>query len=61
MTAIFGRRVRLVTVAAGVAGLMALMVTPAGAQDVSINFAQGSGLTERVIQMIALPSATKIV
>ena len=33
---------------------MALAVTPAGAQDVSINFAQGSGLTERVIQMIAL-------
>ncbi len=33
---------------------MALAVTPAGAQDVSINFAQGSGLTERVMQMIAL-------
>jgi flagellar biosynthetic protein FliP len=54
VTALFGRRVRLVTVAAGVAGLMALTVTPAGAQDVSINFAQGSGLTERVVQMIAL-------
>src|SRR5437764_10781986 len=26
----------------------------AGAQDVSINFGQGTGLTERVIQMIAL-------
>jgi flagellar biosynthesis protein FliP len=48
------RRVRLVTVAVGVAGLLALMVTPAGAQDVSINFPQGTGLTERVIQMIAL-------
>ena len=33
---------------------MALAVTPAGAQDVSINFPQGSGLTERVIQLIAL-------
>ncbi len=33
---------------------MALAVTPAGAQDVSINFPQGAGLTERVIQMIAL-------
>jgi hypothetical protein len=35
--------------ASGVAGLMALTVTPAGAQEVSINFTQGSGLTERAI------------
>jgi len=48
------RRVRLVTVAIGVAGLIAAATTPAGAQDISVNFAQGSGLTERVIQMIAL-------
>jgi len=54
VTAFAGRRVRLVTVVAGVAGLLALTVMPAGAQDVSINFAQGSGLTERVVQMIAL-------
>jgi flagellar biosynthesis protein FliP len=27
---------------------------PAAAQDISVNFAQGSGLTERVIQMVAL-------
>ena len=27
---------------------------PAAAQDVSINFGQGTGLTERVIQMVAL-------
>jgi flagellar biosynthetic protein FliP len=54
VTGRFGRRVRLATVAAGVEGLLALAVTPAGAQNVSINFAQGSGLTERVIQMIAL-------
>jgi flagellar biosynthetic protein FliP len=54
VTGRFGRCVRLVTVAAGVVGLMALTVTPAGAQDVSINFAQGSGLTQRVLQMIAL-------
>ncbi len=33
---------------------MALAATSAGAQDVSINFAQGSGLTERVLQMVAL-------
>jgi flagellar biosynthesis protein FliP len=43
-----------VTVAIGVAGLLAAAVTPAGAQDISVNFAQGSGLTERVIQMVAL-------
>ncbi|WP_428557755.1 flagellar type III secretion system pore protein FliP [Pseudolabrys sp.] len=44
---------------AGVTGLIALtlaagLATPALAQDVSINFGQGSGLTERVVQMIAL-------
>src|ERR1022692_2581428 len=29
-------------------------MTPAAAQDISVNFGQGSGLTERVIQLIAL-------
>ncbi len=55
MTGRSGRRVRLVTVAAGVAVLF-LFAAPAVAQDVSINFGQGngSGLTERVIQLIAL-------
>jgi flagellar biosynthetic protein FliP len=50
-----GRRVRLATVVAGIAlvGLFGL-VAPAGAQDISINFGQGGGLTERVIQLIAL-------
>jgi len=48
-----GRRVRLATVAAGVAAV-ALAVSPAVAQDVSINFGTGAGLTERVIQLIAL-------
>jgi flagellar biosynthetic protein FliP len=49
-----GRRVRLTTVVAGVA--LVLMVAPAGAQDISINFGQGGGggLTERAIQLIAL-------
>ena len=47
------RRVRLATLAAGVA-IVSLLAAPAGAQDVSINFGQGTGLTERVIQMIAL-------
>jgi flagellar biosynthetic protein FliP len=47
-----GRRVRLATVVAGFA--LGFMVAPAGAQDISINFGQGGGLTERVIQLIAL-------
>ena len=46
----FAACVRLTT---GVA--IALLVTvPAQAQDISINFGQGTGLTERVIQLIAL-------
>ena len=50
-----GRRVRLVTIAAGVVAVLAL-TQPALAQDVSINFGQGqgNGLTERVVQLIAL-------
>ena len=53
MTFNSGRRVRRGAVAAGVA-LVLLFALPASAQDVSINFGQGTGLTERVIQMIAL-------
>jgi flagellar biosynthetic protein FliP len=47
-----GRRVRLATVVAGIG--VVLSATVALAQDISINFGQGSGLTERVIQLIAL-------
>ena len=46
----FAAGVRLTT---GVA-IALLLSVPAQAQDVSINFGQGSGLTERVIQLIAL-------
>jgi flagellar biosynthetic protein FliP len=53
-TAPSGCRVRLVTVAAGVAVLLLGAAAPAAAQDISINFGQGGGLTERVIQLIAL-------
>jgi flagellar biosynthetic protein FliP len=49
-----GRRVRLAAIAAGVVGIVLALIEPALAQDVSINFGQGSGLTERVIQLIAL-------
>ena len=53
MTARSDRRVRLVTVVVGVAGIL-LTTAPAAAQDISVNFGQGNGLTERVVQMIAL-------
>jgi len=51
-----GRRVRRVTVVAGVALILAAGVVPAAAQDISINLGggDGGGLTERVIQLIAL-------
>jgi len=48
------RRVRLATVVGGVAVLLLTAAGPAVAQDISINFGQGGGLTERVIQLIAL-------
>jgi len=48
-----GHCVRLTAVVAGVFGLLAAL-SPAAAQDISINFGQGAGLTERVIQLIAL-------
>ena len=57
MASYSGRRVRLVTIAAGVLGVFAL-TQAALAQDISVNFGNlgqgGSGLTERVIQLIAL-------
>ena len=54
MTGLSDRRVRLLTVVVGVAGLVLTAATPVAAQDISVNFGQGGGLTERVIQMIAL-------
>ena len=54
MTGASDRRVRLVTVAVGVAGILAGLTATASAQDISVNFGQGNGLTERVIQLIAL-------
>ena len=46
----FAACVRLTT---GVA-IALLLSNPAHAQDISVNFGQGSGLTERVLQLIAL-------
>jgi flagellar biosynthetic protein FliP len=48
-----GRCVRLTAVAAGVGTALASAVFPAAAQDINISLGQGSGLTERVIQLIA--------
>jgi flagellar biosynthetic protein FliP len=49
------RRVRHTTVAAGVAlAVIAAGTTAASAQDISINFGSGGGLTERVLQLVAL-------
>jgi flagellar biosynthetic protein FliP len=54
MASYSGRRVRLVTIAAGVLGVFAL-TQGALAQDISVNFGNnGTGLTERVLQLIAL-------
>ena len=48
-----GKR-RLLVRAALPIGLGALFLTAAAAQDISINFGQGTGLTERALQMVAL-------
>jgi flagellar biosynthetic protein FliP len=53
-TALSDRRVRLVTVAVGVVLFLGATMVAAVAQDISINFGQGGGLTERVIQLVAL-------
>jgi flagellar biosynthesis protein FliP len=41
-------------VAGAVALILAVAASPAAAQDISINLGQGGGLTERVIQLVAL-------
>lgn len=48
-----GKR-RLLAWAALPVGFGALLLTTAAAQDISINFGQGTGLTERALQMVAL-------
>jgi flagellar biosynthetic protein FliP len=42
------------SVAVGVTGLVISAASPANAQDISVNFGANAGLTERVIQMIAM-------
>src|SRR6201981_2628176 len=57
MAGAIARRVRLTTVAGGVAAVLLAMADVAIAQDISINIGQGNGgggnLTERVIQLVA--------
>jgi flagellar biosynthetic protein FliP len=48
-----GRIAACVRLTTGVA-IALLLCVPAQAQDISVNFGQGTGLTERVIQLIAL-------
>ncbi len=47
-------RIGSAPVAALVFGAAVLATTPAAAQDISVTFGQGAGLTERVLQLIAL-------
>ena len=47
------RHFRLVWLAAA-CGIIALGLAPAAAQDISVTFGQGQGLTERVLQLVAL-------
>ena len=49
-----GHVARVCGLVAAFAAALALLLSPATAQDVSINFGGGTGLTERVIQLIAL-------
>jgi len=51
---LFAACVRLATAAAIALPVVTLFAVCAHAQDISINFGQGSGLTERVVQLIAL-------
>ena len=54
------RRLRLAVAGAIASTTLLAFVSPAVAQDVSINFGQGAGLTERVIQLVALITVLSI-
>jgi flagellar biosynthesis protein FliP len=54
LTGFFDRRVRLLSVAVGVTGLILAASSPASAQSINVDLGQNAGLTERVIQMIAM-------
>jgi flagellar biosynthetic protein FliP len=48
------RASHILAVASAICGATIAVATPAFAQDISITFGQGAGLTERVLQLIAL-------
>jgi len=50
----FGPTGAALAVAIVSAGVLALLLAPASAQDISIGFGEGTGLTERAVQLIAL-------
>jgi len=54
LTGLSDRRVRLLSVAVGVTGLILTANEPALAQSINVDLGQNAGLTERVIQMIAM-------
>lgn len=55
------RRLRCCVKAGAFAGAILLaLASPAFAQDISINFGQGAGLTERVLQLVALITVLSI-
>ena len=54
------RRLRLAVAGAIASATLLAFASPALAQDVSINFGQGTGLTERVIQLVALITVLSI-
>ena len=54
------RRLRIAVAGAVASATLLAFASPAFAQDVSINFGQGDGLTERVIQLVALITVLSI-
>ncbi|HWK86618.1 MAG TPA: flagellar type III secretion system pore protein FliP [Xanthobacteraceae bacterium] len=54
------RRLRFAVAGAIASATLLAFASPAFAQDVSINFGQGTGLTERVIQLVALITVLSI-
>ncbi|HWK00116.1 MAG TPA: flagellar type III secretion system pore protein FliP [Xanthobacteraceae bacterium] len=54
------RRLRIAVAGAVASATLLAFASPAFAQDVSINFGQGAGLTERVIQLVALITVLSI-
>src|SRR5207237_102689 len=48
------KKSHLALVGCAIAGAAIVLASPAAAQDISVTFGQGTGLTERVLQLVAL-------